>query len=100
LETIAEICREQRISVEDHLTDFLKFVDDLEVEHEDIVMKMLVQTLEGDAQTWYKTLLQLLPLMVGIHFLLTPIFSPLTPIFSPLKILRVKSQHALFWLAF
>jgi hypothetical protein len=30
-----------------------------------------------------------------------PLESPLlTPRFSPLKILRVKSQHALFWLAF
>jgi hypothetical protein len=38
------------------LTDFLKFVDDLEVEYEDVVMKMFVQTLEGDARTWYKSL--------------------------------------------
>jgi hypothetical protein len=37
------------ITVEDHLNAFLKFVDDLEVEHEDVVMKMFVQTLEGDA---------------------------------------------------
>jgi hypothetical protein len=44
------------VLVDDHLTDFLKFVDDLEVEYEDVVMKMFVQTLEGDARTWYKSL--------------------------------------------
>jgi hypothetical protein len=34
---------------DDHLTTFLKFVDDLEVEYEDVVMKMYMQTLEGNA---------------------------------------------------
>jgi len=31
-------------------------VDDLEIEHEDVVMKLFVQTLEGDAHAWYKSL--------------------------------------------
>jgi hypothetical protein len=44
------------VSVEDHLTDFLKVVDDCEVEYEDVVMRMFVQTLEGDARIWYKSL--------------------------------------------
>jgi hypothetical protein len=38
------------IFVEDHLNAFLKFVDDLEIEHEDVVMKMFMQTLEGDVE--------------------------------------------------
>jgi hypothetical protein len=33
-------------------------MDDLEIEHEDIVMKCLMQTLKGDARTWYKALPQ------------------------------------------
>jgi hypothetical protein len=44
------------VSVEDHLADFLKVVDDCEVEYEDVVMRMFVQTLEGDARIWYKSL--------------------------------------------
>lgn len=36
------------ISVEDHFDEFLKFVDDLDIKHEDVVMKMFVKTLEGD----------------------------------------------------
>jgi hypothetical protein len=44
------------VSVQDHFTAFLKFVDNLEVEYEDLVMKMFMQTLEGDARTCYKSL--------------------------------------------
>jgi hypothetical protein len=44
------------VSIEDHLADFLKVVDDCEVEHEDVAMRMFVQTLKGDALTWYKFL--------------------------------------------
>jgi hypothetical protein len=33
------------ILFEDHLTTFVKFVEDLEVEYEDIVMKMLCRSL-------------------------------------------------------
>jgi hypothetical protein len=32
-------------------------LDDFEVEHEDVVMRMFVLTLEGEARTWYKSLL-------------------------------------------
>jgi hypothetical protein len=42
------------ISVDDHLTNFLKFVDDLELGYENVVMKTFVQTLEGDTRMWYK----------------------------------------------
>jgi hypothetical protein len=44
------------ITIKDHLNAFLKFVDNMEIEHEDVVMKMFLQTLEGDAQAWYKAL--------------------------------------------
>jgi hypothetical protein len=43
-------------SVEDHLADFSKLLDDFEVEHEDVAMRMFVSTLEGEARTWYKSL--------------------------------------------
>jgi hypothetical protein len=44
------------VSAEYHLADFLKLVDDCEVEHGDVVIRMFVQTLEGDARIWYKSL--------------------------------------------
>jgi hypothetical protein len=31
-------------------------MDNLEVDYEDVAVEMFVQTLEGDAQTWYKFL--------------------------------------------
>jgi hypothetical protein len=48
--------REFGVLVEDHLADFFKVVDECDVEYEDVVMRMFVQTLEGDAQVWYKSL--------------------------------------------
>jgi hypothetical protein len=44
------------VLAKDHLVDFLKVVEDCEVEHEDVVMRMFVQTLEGNTRTWYKSL--------------------------------------------
>jgi hypothetical protein len=43
-------------SVEDHLAKFLQVVGDFNVEHEDVVMRMFVSTLEWEAQAWYKSL--------------------------------------------
>jgi hypothetical protein len=43
-------------SIEDHLAAFSKLLDDFEVEHKDVVMRMFVSTLEGEAQTWYGSL--------------------------------------------
>ena len=37
-----------RESVEDHFTVFSKLLDDFEVEHEDVAMRMFVSTLEGE----------------------------------------------------
>jgi hypothetical protein len=36
--------------VEDHLAKFLQVVGDFNVEHEDVVMRMFVLTLEGEAR--------------------------------------------------
>jgi hypothetical protein len=45
-----------RESIEDHLPSFSKLLDDFEVEHEDVAMRMFVSNLEGQARTWYKSL--------------------------------------------
>jgi hypothetical protein len=45
-----------RESVEDHLVAFSKLLDDFEVEHEDVAMRIFVSTLKGEARAWYKSL--------------------------------------------
>jgi hypothetical protein len=55
-ERLPKLAGNNAITFEDHVNTFLKFIDDLEVEHEDVVMKMFVQTIEGDAREWYKPL--------------------------------------------
>jgi hypothetical protein len=42
--------------IEDHLAKFLQVVRDFDVEHEVLVMRMFVSTLEGEARAWYKSL--------------------------------------------
>jgi hypothetical protein len=37
------------VSAEHHLAEFLTMVEDFGMEHEDVVMKMFVSTLEGEA---------------------------------------------------
>ena len=44
-------------SIKDHLDKCLQVVWEFNVEHEDVVMRMFVSTLEGEARTWYKSLL-------------------------------------------
>jgi hypothetical protein len=43
-------------SFKDHLAKFLQVVDNFYVEHEDVVMRMFVLTLEWEARAWYKSL--------------------------------------------
>ena len=43
-------------SIKDHLDKCLQVVWEFNVEHEDVVMRMFVSTLEGEAQAWYKSL--------------------------------------------
>jgi hypothetical protein len=54
------------VSTEDHLADFLTVVEDFDVEHEDVVMRMFVSTLEGEARNGTSPFL-MPPLMDGIH---------------------------------
>jgi hypothetical protein len=54
-------------SVNDHLDKFLQVVWEFNVEHEDVVMRMFVSTLEREARAWYKPLHDA-SLMDGIPF--------------------------------
>ena len=44
------------ISCEDHLRSFLDLVNDYEIQHEDVVMTLFVQSLTKDAREWFKRL--------------------------------------------
>ena len=48
LKSVPLFARRSRESVQGHLTAFSKLVDDFEVEHEDVAMRMFVLTLEGE----------------------------------------------------
>jgi hypothetical protein len=43
-------------SIEKHFAKFLQVVGDFDVEHEDVMMRMFVSTLEGEARSWHKSL--------------------------------------------
>jgi hypothetical protein len=43
-------------SIDDDLAKFLQVVSDFDVEYEDVVMRMFVLTLEGEARAWYTSL--------------------------------------------
>jgi hypothetical protein len=51
--------------VENHLAKFFQVVGDFDVEDEDVVMRMFLSTLEGEARAWYKSFM-MLPFMDGI----------------------------------
>ena len=44
------------ITCEDHLRSFLDMMSDYEVEAEDVMMKLFVQSLTEDAREWFKRL--------------------------------------------
>ena len=44
------------ITFEDHLRNFLDIMGDYEVEAEDVIMKLCVQSLIEDAREWFKRL--------------------------------------------
>lgn len=47
------------ISCEDHLRGFLDMMSDYEVEAQDVIMKLFVQSLTEDAREWFKRLPEL-----------------------------------------
>jgi hypothetical protein len=40
----------------DHLVKFHEYIDQLDLHHEDVRMKMFMYSLEGDARQWYRSL--------------------------------------------
>ena len=46
--------RNNAISSEQHLRDFSDLLNDYEVEHEDVVIKLFVHSLTEDARDWFR----------------------------------------------
>jgi hypothetical protein len=47
---------EPTLSTEEHLVSFQDFTDNLFMEHDDVFMRLFVQTLEGDVHKWFREL--------------------------------------------
>lgn len=47
---------ETRSNAEDHLFAFLDFADNLNIEHEDVFMRIFVQSLERNIRVWFRNL--------------------------------------------
>ena len=47
---------ENEIEDQNHLEVFCSFAENFNVEHLDVVLRMFVQSLDGEARKWFKTL--------------------------------------------
>jgi hypothetical protein len=56
VEYLPHFTRENHISAEKHLEAFVNFVDNLEIVHEDIVMRLFSKSLTGEAALWFRLL--------------------------------------------
>jgi hypothetical protein len=56
LEYLPLFIGEDHITAEKHLRDFQNFIDNLEIMHEDVVMRLFSKSLVGDVALWFKNL--------------------------------------------
>ena len=53
---VVKFSRNNDVIGEDHLRVFIDMLNDYEVEHEDVVMKLFVHSLVEDARDWFRRL--------------------------------------------
>lgn len=56
LKILPRFIREDEKIVENHISVFCNFAENLNVEHLDVVLKFFVQSLDGEARKWFKGL--------------------------------------------
>jgi len=56
LKYMPKFTREEDITVEEHLVAFYSYVDNMNIENEDVWMRVFVQSLEGEARKWFRGL--------------------------------------------
>ena len=56
LKLLPRFTREDEINAEKHLPVFCNFAENMNVEHLDVVMRLFVQSLDGEVRKWFKGL--------------------------------------------
>jgi hypothetical protein len=56
LKQLAKFMGEGDITAEEHLESFYSFTDDHVIMHEDVWMRIFIQSLKGEAGKWFRTL--------------------------------------------
>jgi hypothetical protein len=54
LKYMPKFTREEDITTEEHIYAFYSYVDNLNIENEDVWMRVFVQSLEGEARKWFR----------------------------------------------
>jgi len=57
LKLLSQFMGEHNSAVEKHIKDFCVFAEKFNVEHLDVVLRLLVQSLDGESGKWFKTLI-------------------------------------------
>jgi hypothetical protein len=57
MKSLPKFMGEWDLTTTKHITFFYQFVDILQIEHEDVYMRLLVHTFEGQVRTWFRGLL-------------------------------------------
>ena len=55
-EYLPQFSREDHVSAENHLESFHNFIDNFEMVHEDVVLRLFSKYLVGDAALWFKNI--------------------------------------------
>jgi hypothetical protein len=56
LNYMPKFTREEDITVEEHVASFYSYVDTLNIENEDVSMRVFVQSLDGESWKWFRSL--------------------------------------------
>jgi hypothetical protein len=56
LKYMPKFTREEDITVEEHLATFYSYADNLNIENEDVWMRVFVQSLDGEVRKWFRGL--------------------------------------------
>jgi hypothetical protein len=56
LKYMPKFTREEDITVEENLVSFYSYVDNLNIENEDVWMRVFVQSLDGEVRKWFRGL--------------------------------------------
>ena len=56
LKYMPKFTREEDITIEEHISAFYSYADNINIENEDVWMRVFVQSLDGEARKWFRGL--------------------------------------------